>query len=90
MFPNNQFSGDTHEEHLQRCQLCAIGVATYNPELSFRPSWVTDITAYPPVFEALLNAQNLEDADWHGAVAALEAARNSISEARWWTTSPII
>jgi len=87
MFPNNQFSGDTHEEHLQRCQLCAIGVATYNPELSFRPSWVADIPAHAINFQALFDAQNMEDAEWHGAVAALEAARNSVyelnSSARW-------
>jgi len=87
MFPNNRFSEDTHEEHYQRVMLCAQGVATYNVELAFRPSWVTDITAYPPEFEALLNAQNLEDADWHGAIAALETARNSLyefnSSARW-------
>ena len=70
MFKNNQFSKDTHEEHLQRVQLCAQGVATYNAELSFRPSWVADITAYPDEFEALLNARNLEDADWHGAAPA--------------------
>ena len=87
MFPDNNFTRDTHEEHYQRVQLCAQGVATYDGELSFRPSWVTEITAYPPEFEALLNSQNLEDADWHGSIAALEAARNILyefnSSARW-------
>jgi len=87
MFKGNQFSRDTHEEHLQRCQLCAIGVVTYDGELSFRPSWKADITAHAPNFEALMNEQNIQDAEWRGAVTSLETARNNLyeynSSARW-------
>ena len=87
MFKNNQFSKDTHEEHLQRCILCASGVVTHDPVLSFRPAWVADIATHATNFETLLNAQNIEDAEWHGAVASLEALRNSLYElnfsARW-------
>ena len=43
MFNHNQFTTETHEEHLQRCQLCAAGVVTYNAILAFRPPWITDI-----------------------------------------------
>jgi len=87
MFKDNNFTRNTHEEHLQRCQLCALGVATYDAELAFRPSWVSDITAHAPAFEALLNEQNIQDAEWHGAVESLETARNNLyelnSSARW-------
>ena len=87
MFKNNRFSGDTHEEHLQRCELCAAGVATYDIELNFRPSWVADIADHADGFDDILNAQNIEDAEWRGAVTALSAARDALYElnasARW-------
>ena len=87
MFKNNRFTDDTHEEHNQRVMLCAAAAALYSVELGLRPSWVADIATYSGTFSALLDAQNIEDAEWHGAIADLEAKRVALfdhnSDARW-------
>jgi len=87
MFKNNQFSGDTHWEHLHRSQLCATASATHEAELGLRASWVADIATHATDFEAQLDTQNLEDAEYHGAVADMKSRREAlyelVSSARW-------
>ena len=87
MFKNNNLARDTHWEHLHRSQLCAVASATHEAELGLRPLWVADIAKHATGFEAQLDTQNLEDAEYHGAVADMKSKREAlydmVGSARW-------
>ena len=87
MFKNNAFSADTNWQHLERCRLCTAASATHKTDLGLRNSWVLDIGTHVTDFETQLNTQNLEDAEYHGAVADLQVKRkdlfDTLASARW-------
>jgi len=87
MFKNNSVTLDTNWQHLGRCQLCKTASSTHEVDLGLRASWVLDMGTHATNFEDQLNKQNLEDAEYHGAVADLEEKRDVLYEAilsaRW-------
>lgn len=87
LFKNNSFTGDSHEEHNQRVKLCAIAVVEHAATLGLRDTWVTGVVDHADNFAGLLDNWNIEDADWHGAIADLAEKRLNLymhnASARW-------